>query len=515
MAIRAQRMLRQHQVSDFGPKGVAASSGWENTKCIELDGVGGYLTANGVCADIAGNNYSVSAWIRTTTTAATWFLSFNDSGYGNRTLVGLDSGNIYLYVSGSISTTHRVADGHWHNICLTVDHLAGETKVYVDGVDEINHVVSLDMSASDLFTIGAEWDAGPVVGDFFDGRIDEVACWNKTLSALDVQEIWNNGDATDLSTHTSAANLQGWWTMGDDPLDDATGIFGSIVDQTANGNNATPYGTTNADIKDDSPNETAYQNSLSILLDGVNEYCEVPDNSVFDFYTVTPSATTLPFSVSAWVKTTNAGWQGIISKSDGGPAYTGWQIAHYGTFGLYFSLTNSWNALGLGAYGGALNDGSWHCIAIAYDGSNLVSGITMRIDNVGQALTIYPTNSLSTNDIRNSQDVQIGSAFGDPSSYAWWGSLDEVAVWDKELSSAEMDAIWNSGTPSNLNVHSAQADLLGWWRMGDGDNGAGVFDSADSSDPSARIYNMASATSGSHDALPTNTEAIDIVVGVP
>lgn len=505
MSIQAQRILRQRQITEMGPKGLPAAGVWTNEKCIELDGSNDYVTADGVCADIAGNTYSVSAWIRTTTTATTWFLSFNDSGYGNRILVGLQSGNVYLYDGSSIiSSTTFVSDGHWRNICLTVDHGAGETKIYVNGVEEISHGVSLDMRSSDLFTMGAEWDPGPTAGDYFDGRMDEVSAWNKTLSALDIQEIWNSGDAADLDQHTSAANLQGWWTMGDDAGDDATGLFGTIIDQTANANHATPQGTAASAIKTDSPNETAFQNSQSILLDGAGEILAATDHADFNF------VYNDSFSLSAWVKTSDANWQGIISKTDAGPGYRGWQLGHY-LSGLYFSIQSTWNSVGLGVYGGTLHNGAWRCVVVSYDGSADVSGVSMWIDNVAQSLSTYPGNNLGTGDVTTTENLDLGSLFGLPNLYSWNGSLDEVAVWNKEISSAEAADIYNSGSPGDLNAHSAAADLISWWRMGDGDDGAGENDSSDSTDPTARVYDM----KGTHDATPIATEAVDIVVGAP
>jgi hypothetical protein len=442
-------------------------------------------------------------------------LSFNNSAHAVKVRFGVDSSYIYLYVGGVVTSTHRVADGHWHNVCLTVDHVAGETKVYVDGVAEINHVASLDMDATDLFTIGVAWDAVGVIDSYFDGRMDEVSCWNKTLSTLDIQEIWNDGDATDLSDHTSAATLQGWWTMGDDPLDDATGTFGSIRDQTANGNNATPYGTTNADIISDSPNATAYQNSLSVVLDGVNEYFEVGSHTDFDFYD-TPGSVGLPFTLSGWVKFSDVGSQGILSKMNPAvPSFKGWAFGSSSAW-FYFYVANSWTGTVLGTYSnvGVVGNGAWRHLVVTYDGSGASAGVNMYVDGTDSGLTAA-YNSLGSASIVVSQDVNIGNWFGTPTSYGWAGNLDEISVWNKKLSGGEVTDVYNSGAPTDLNTHSAAADLLGWWRMGDGNNGAGLFDSADSTDPIARVYNMSAVTTGSHNATPVNTEAIDIVVGVP
>jgi hypothetical protein len=86
------------------------------------------------------------------------------------------------------------------------------------------------------------------------------------------------------------------------------------------------------------------------------------------------------------------------------------------------------------------------------------------------------------------------------------GNVDEVSVWNKELSTPEVAEIYNSGSPPDLDTLSAAANLVGWWRMGD------TFgDSADSSDASARIYDA----KNSYDMTPVNTVAGDIQTDVP
>ena len=43
-------------------------------------------------------------------------------------------------------------------------------------------------------------------------------------------------------------------------------------------------------------------------------------------------------------------------------------------------------------------------------------------------------------------------------------NMDEIALWDSELSSSDITAIYNSGTPDDLSGYSP----LHWWRFGDG-----------------------------------------------
>ena len=92
------------------------------------------------------------------------------------------------------------------------------------------------------------------------------------------------------------------------------------------------------------------------------------------------------------------------------------------------------------------------------------------------------------------------------------GLMDEVGIWDKELSSVEVEEIYGVGAATSLTNHSAAANLVSWWRMGDGDNGAGTPDSANSGDATARIYDM---SANSHNLTPVNTEESDITPDAP
>ena len=75
------------------------------------------------------------------------------------------------------------------------------------------------------------------------------------------------------------------------------------------------------------------------------------------------------------------------------------------------------------------------------------------------------------------------------------GNIDEVAVFASALSSSDITAIYNSGTPTDLSDLSP----VGWWRCGDGDTYPTLTDHG----------------SGENNATMTNTESGDIVSDVP
>jgi len=62
------------------------------------------------------------------------------------------------------------------------------------------------------------------------------------------------------------------------------------------------------------------------------------------------------------------------------------------------------------------------------------------------------------------------------------GNIDEVSIWNKGLSDAEVTELYNSGAGLDLTTHSATANLANWWRMGDGDTHPTILDQAGTSD---------------------------------
>jgi len=71
--------------------------------------------------------------------------------------------------------------------------------------------------------VGAKNDDGSITSPF-DGRMDEFAIWNSTLSANAITDLYNNGNPTELTAakddYTAQANIVVWYRMGDGSFDD-------------------------------------------------------------------------------------------------------------------------------------------------------------------------------------------------------------------------------------------------------------------------------------------------------
>jgi hypothetical protein len=202
----------------------------------------------------------------------------------------------------------------------------------------------------------------------------------------------------------------------------------------------------------------AYTNTLSISLDGIDDYVNVADNSNLSFGN---GSTDSPFSISAWIKIGQTTTQGIVSK--------------YGTNNVtreyLFQITASKIRLTLIASGGATNFATgntalslntWYHVAFTYDGSGgptAYNGINLYVN--GTAETATTGGSAYTAMTNTVTDVEIGR-YG---SRELNGAMDEVAIFSSELSASDITSIYNGGVPNDLTSLSP----LSWWRCGDGD----------------------------------------------
>jgi len=73
---------------------------------LEFDGTNDYVKADGVCDDIDAQDFTVTAWVKSSASAAQQFIvAFNDSGGGNRLLLGHPASNADL----------QMVDTAWHD----------------------------------------------------------------------------------------------------------------------------------------------------------------------------------------------------------------------------------------------------------------------------------------------------------------------------------------------------------------------------------------------------------------
>jgi hypothetical protein len=149
---------------------------------------------------------TISTWFKTTSSQAMYIASLKRQsvGAGYSTLFSITANNNgagsigLLTYSGSSHTNLDVPgsynDGEWHNIVGVIN--GSNRTIYVDGIPKDSDLQGMNQVTGNTaeFTIGG---FAPGWGSlFFDGTIDEVAVWNRSLSAEEILRIYNQTAAT-------------------------------------------------------------------------------------------------------------------------------------------------------------------------------------------------------------------------------------------------------------------------------------------------------------------------------
>jgi len=207
---------------------------------------------------------------------------------------------------------------------------------------------------------------------------------------------------------------------------------------------------------------SAIESKYSLNLDGTDDHL---DCGIVDFDTNN-------FSISLWFKVADGvTWDQYAALLDNkntagdGLGCVLWfngtgEVRFFSVFGSGLDLAES-HVTGLAV-------DTWHHIAVTVNRSGnqvlYANGSAANTDNI---------SSFSSADITNSLNLLIGKYRGSGGKYVE-GKIDEVAIWNVELDSDAVSAIYNSGRPFNLNFDRGNYDnssnLQQYWKMGDGPN---------------------------------------------
>ena len=187
------------------------------------------------------------------------------------------------------------------------------------------------------------------------------------------------------------------------------------------------------------------------------------------------------FSIDAWIRTTNAsGNMFVVAKRQEVAPFNGYAVmidngqvpkcyatdpTPPGAGWLQILLDGSVTSdcprdHAIIVYGKtSVNDGLWHHIAATYDGSSTAAGVALYVDGVVQTNLVI-ADTLGANSITNSEGFAIGAGSGNgPQPFS--GDIDEIDVFNRVLSPAEIQAIVNAGTAGKCMLLMRDPQLSG------------------------------------------------------
>jgi hypothetical protein len=427
--------------------GTASTPSFSNTKSINLDGIDDRVEINRTLGS-GFSELSISAWVKYASNLATSnryepIVAKIGPSFGNsfvlqnmRSGASSNGGELYFNVqtpNGSFNAFSGVVPSQnvWYNVVGTYD--GSNVKIYIDGILKATLSATGSINSNtELLMLG---DAG--YGGFssiLNGNLDEISIYSRGLTQSEVTNIYNSGTPNDVST---ISNIEAYWRMGD-------GDTANTITDNVGSNNGTMVNMNASNFVTDVP---SFTNTKSILLDGVDDYVQVPNSTSLNITTA--------LSVSAWFKTTSANGMYLLTQGSGS------QVKYYIQF--YAPI----NRIQVRIWDGSavpitidntqvFDDGQWHNIVLTTDALTTTDGVKIYFD--GTLLTNKGTLS-NSGLYTTAAGLFIGQI---PNTARFNGNIDEVSLFNSELSQSDVTSIYGGGTPSSLSSYSS---LVSWWRF--------------------------------------------------
>lgn len=167
----------------------------KGTGAFVFNGANSSISLNSIPA-LTGNEVTVSAWINWQEGSETTdpLVSQRESSNGYMLYVNsaIDKPVFRLNDTETVST-EEIENG-WHNIVGTYD--GNYLKLYIDGICKGNESASWNGVDTDCY-IGYD-----IVDGYFNGSIDEVSIWNRTLSDTEISHIYDQHYGVTMDSFT-------------------------------------------------------------------------------------------------------------------------------------------------------------------------------------------------------------------------------------------------------------------------------------------------------------------------
>ena len=383
---------------------------------------------------LATDSFSIECWMRGTAATTQVFIGRDDPGLDLQWWVGtfapgvaafnLSKGGVDVFLEGTIPLDNT----KFYHIVAVRDGSANENRLYVDGVlDDTESATYADGFAS-LADLNIGW-INRSHGYHFQGTLDEVALYDKALSASEILEHYQAGlagkgiDPPPPPATTVPDSTISYWKL------DETTTFDPAVAVTYTDSVGTNDGDSTGSDPTESPVPAAGRVGVGQTF-GSDTGINVPADDSFDFLA------TDSFSIECWMRGTAATTQVFIGRDDPGLDLQWW----VGTFApgvAAFNLSKGGVDVFLEGTIPLDNTKFYHIVAVR-DGS--ANENRLYVDGV-----LDDTESATYADgFASLADLNIGW-INRSHGYHFQGTLDEVALYDKALSASEILEHYQAG----------------------------------------------------------------------
>lgn len=435
----------------------------------------------------ATNRYSLVA--RTDgTTVVNYAMGFNitgsgvSEGTGRLDFVTWSSGGC---VCGSYTTmdfSSAANLGQWFHAVGTWDGAAWHT--YINGVEDSNNnwapIVGPFSYATDALTIGNQNMGSGTFGRYIDGQIDDVRIYNRALSATEITRLYDVGRLVKITTTQSTGSLSsglvGHWTF-----DGKNITSGRIDDASGNANHGNTSGIATS---------TFYTRGVigqAGNFDGTNDYVAMANSASWDFGTS-------DFAISLWVKPTSfSGYNGLVSGSyhNGAACSNGWSL-YTNTTGVVRLSTNC-AVSDLVTSVSAMTLNAWNHVLIVRNGTGS-TGLNIYINGVAGSSPASGNVAINT----AGSGIVLGRYYAATLSQHYFdGQMDDVRVYSRALSQAEITRLYTMGSPSLISkslIGGLSSGLVGYWTFDGKDTVTGAMVDASGNGNTGNFVTIATST---------------------
>ena len=358
--------------------------------------------------------------VRYGTSTGVYGTTFSSSATSPTTVTGLTPGITYYFrviatnVTGSVLSTNEISSAVYQTFTLNIPFTAGTESSYIlsdpTRVDLASGVVRLTpASQSDNST-----NTGVASGGFMNGTLAGVQ-WDNPNSYVRLNTTTNNAEL-DASWTPQWSNLVGYWKLnGSGAVANASAITATIGSNGVAAN-ANGLGLAHA----------SGHSNQGLIFDGVDDSVSVPHHASLNL--------TGDWTLSGWVNRQASGQGSIVEKYHWAGGFGGYVLRINAAGRVEASLIQGTSAESC-AGTSVLANNRWYYVAATY--SSATKALKCYLDGAVESTVIGTLTSVST-----SVPLQIGQR-GDGTGARLPETLDEIAVWNNDLSAVEIATIYS------------------------------------------------------------------------
>ncbi|MFC1643850.1 LamG-like jellyroll fold domain-containing protein, partial [Candidatus Omnitrophota bacterium] len=409
-----------------------------------FDGRDDYLTVeNSSVLDLVDNSFTITQWVRfdsfNSLDSFDTFMWHGDGASSNSFQFDYDNSNSqlrFVYYTGStniISRSWTPEMNKWYSLAFVRDGTGASLFVNGEALGTSETMTGILNTVTDQLYIGAR-PASPDPDREFSGDIDEVAIFGRALTQSEIRVL------TSAEPTTYAADLTAYYSFND----------GTAVDNSTGGNDGTIHDASSSKDPEVAPiGQSGVYTSMG--FDGETDSVKVESIKTANF--------------SDWGEGTISLWFKADTISYYGDYWGYWRDILFSARGEQFALAFEadghlrWQLVrgdnsqreGIESITSDFVPGQWYHVAVTYG-----SGDGMQIFINGQLETANEFTGAPLGNNDEASQFIIGN-----NSDVWWGSqgfdgaIDEVAVYSRAITQAEIQALMNTAPEASANALEA------------------------------------------------------------